>query len=266
MVDEWRSRWTGRERGGRDPGEWAEVVLDGEIDGDAPLAAARTPAEQAQFVEASATPEALERDDDGLRSHSAGQGVSSRRKMSVPARATRRRAARIRIWIREAKDGFLGAPQGGRPRAWRAVRKGFLKRRLYGVPASGGQRRAGWIDAGGYGIRSRSAAGKALIPGFLRGKPSRRSVMMRERIPLQNRLRLPLLGLAIVALALLVLSEGYRVQVPPWLESVLRLPEPDALPPLLDASGVLAIFAARSLLIPLSLRASYCLSFLTLGP
>src|SRR5437867_1643505 len=139
--------------------------------------------------------------------------------MSVPARATRRRAARMRIWIREAKDGFLGAPQGGRPRAWRAVRKGFLKRRLYGVPASGGQRRAGWIDAGGYGIRSRSAAGKALIPGFLRGKPSRRSVMMRERIPLQNRLRLPLLGLAIVALALLVLSQGYRVQAPPWLDT-----------------------------------------------
>ena len=43
--------------------------------------------------------------------------------------------------------------------------------------------------------------------------------MMRERIPLQNRLRLPLLGLAIVALALLVLSEGYRVQAPPWLDT-----------------------------------------------
>src|SRR5206468_2900265 len=66
-------RRPGRERGGRDAGERTEIVLDGEIDGDAPLAAARTPAEHAGFVEASATPEALECDDDGLRSHSARQ-------------------------------------------------------------------------------------------------------------------------------------------------------------------------------------------------
>jgi hypothetical protein len=39
--------------------------------------------------------------------------------------------------------------------------------------------------------------------------------------------------------------------VPPWLLEVLRLPLPELLPPLLEASGVLAIFAARSLLFPL---------------
>lgn len=42
-------------------------------------------------------------------------------------------------------------------------------------------------------------------------------------------------------------------------------PEPDFLPPRLDAPGELAIFAARYLDIPLSLRASYCFSFFTLG-
>ena len=42
-------------------------------------------------------------------------------------------------------------------------------------------------------------------------------------------------------------------------------PEPDFLPPFLEASGELAIFAARRLDIPLSLRASYCFSFLTLA-
>ena len=38
---------------------------------------------------------------------------------------------------------------------------------------------------------------------------------------------------------------------------------PDAFPPFLDASGVLAILAARCLDMPLSLSASYCFSFLT---
>src|SRR4029453_7015649 len=42
-------------------------------------------------------------------------------------------------------------------------------------------------------------------------------------------------------------------------------PEPDFLPPRLEAPGELAIRVARSLDIPLSLRASYCRSFLTLG-
>jgi hypothetical protein len=35
------------------------------------------------------------------------------------------------------------------------------------------------------------------------------------------------------------------------------------LPPRLDAPGLLAILAARSFDMPLSLRASYCFSFLT---
>jgi hypothetical protein len=42
-------------------------------------------------------------------------------------------------------------------------------------------------------------------------------------------------------------------------------PEPDFFPPRLEAPGEFAIRAARSLDIPLSLRASYCRSFLTLG-
>src|SRR5215204_6292813 len=50
--------------------------------------------------------------------------------------------------------------------------------------------------------------------------------------------------------------------VPPCFELP---PEPDFLPPRLEAPGELAIRAARSLDIPLSLRASYCRSFLTLG-
>src|SRR6188474_3715339 len=48
--------------------------------------------------------------------------------------------------------------------------------------------------------------------------------------------------------------------VPPCFELP---PEPDFLPPRADAPGELAIFAARSLDMPLSLRASYCFSFLT---
>src|SRR5207248_10536154 len=55
--------------------------------------------------------------------------------------------------------------------------------------------------------------------------------------------------------------------VPPWLEllRVLLLPEPDFLPPRLEAPGELAILAARCLDIPLSFRDSYCFSFLTLA-
>src|SRR6188508_2142207 len=48
--------------------------------------------------------------------------------------------------------------------------------------------------------------------------------------------------------------------VPPCRESP---PEPDFLPPRLEAPGELAIFAARSFDMPLSFRASYCFSFLT---
>jgi len=46
----------------------------------------------------------------------------------------------------------------------------------------------------------------------------------------------------------------------------LRLLPPLALPPRLEAPGLLAIFAARSLLMPFLRKPSYCLSFLTLGP
>jgi trk system potassium uptake protein TrkH len=42
---------------------------------------------------------------------------------------------------------------------------------------------------------------------------------MRERIPLQNRLRFPVLGVALIALVLLVLSLGYRLPLPPWFEA-----------------------------------------------
>jgi hypothetical protein len=53
--------------------------------------------------------------------------------------------------------------------------------------------------------------------------------------------------------------------VPPWLVVRLRTPEPDFLPPRLDAPGEFAILAARSLDVPFSLSASYCFSFFTLG-
>ncbi len=44
---------------------------------------------------------------------------------------------------------------------------------------------------------------------------------MRERIPLQNRLRFPLLGLSLAVLFLLILSEGYRIPAPPWYDTVV---------------------------------------------
>ena len=49
--------------------------------------------------------------------------------------------------------------------------------------------------------------------------------------------------------------------------ALLRLARPlwDFLPPCFDAPGELAILAARSLDMPLSLSASYCFSFLTLA-
>jgi hypothetical protein len=50
--------------------------------------------------------------------------------------------------------------------------------------------------------------------------------------------------------------------VPPWDELP---PEPELCPPRLDAPGEFAILAARDFDIPLSLRASYCFSFLTLA-
>ncbi len=54
--------------------------------------------------------------------------------------------------------------------------------------------------------------------------------------------------------------------VPPWLEALRFLPLPDALPPLLEASGEFAIRAARHLLIPFLRSPSYCLSSFTLEP
>lgn len=48
-----------------------------------------------------------------------------------------------------------------------------------------------------------------------------------------------------------------------WL---LLWPDPERLPPLLEASGVFAIAAARDLLMPFLRSPSYCLSSLTLGP
>src|SRR5215218_3828445 len=45
----------------------------------------------------------------------------------------------------------------------------------------------------------------------------------------------------------------------------LREPEPDFLPPRLEAPGELAIFAARSLDMPFSFNFSYCFSFFTLA-
>jgi hypothetical protein len=50
--------------------------------------------------------------------------------------------------------------------------------------------------------------------------------------------------------------------VPPCFELP---PEPDFVPPWLDASGELAIRAALAFDIPFSLSASYCFSFFTLG-
>jgi hypothetical protein len=54
--------------------------------------------------------------------------------------------------------------------------------------------------------------------------------------------------------------------VPPWLVLLRRFPEPEALPPLLDEFGSLAMRAARDLLMPFLRSPSYCLSSLTLGP
>jgi hypothetical protein len=50
--------------------------------------------------------------------------------------------------------------------------------------------------------------------------------------------------------------------VPPW---AALDPEPELFPPLLDAPGELAIFAARSLDMPFFFKPSYCFSFFTLA-
>jgi hypothetical protein len=53
--------------------------------------------------------------------------------------------------------------------------------------------------------------------------------------------------------------------VPPCDELLRELDECEAFPPRLDEPGELAMRAARDFDIPLSFRASYCFSFLTLG-
>jgi hypothetical protein len=53
--------------------------------------------------------------------------------------------------------------------------------------------------------------------------------------------------------------------VPPCDELLRELEECELLPPRLDAPDEFEIRAARSFDIPLSFRASYCFSFLTLG-
>src|SRR5437870_11530483 len=70
---------------------------------------------------------------------------------------------------------------------------------------------------------------------------------------------------AAVALPPLRPAAFFCAVVPPWLELLFELEECDFLPPRLEAPGELAIFAARSLDIPLSFSASYCFSFLTLA-
>jgi len=51
--------------------------------------------------------------------------------------------------------------------------------------------------------------------------------------------------------------------VPPCRELLLDEPEPELLPPRLEAPDEFEILAARSFDMPLSFRASYCFSFLT---
>src|SRR4029079_652003 len=81
-------------------------------------------------------------------------------------------------------------------------------------------------------------------PGALPGRPARSSHQLCEaRPPLRP-------------------AFFFWAVVPPWEPFP---PEPLFFPPRLEAPGLLAIFAARSLDMPLSLSASYCFSFLTLA-
>jgi len=64
--------------------------------------------------------------------------------------------------------------------------------------------------------------------------------------------------------AALAAAAFFCAVVPPCFEELLEEPpEPDFLPPRLDAPGEFAIFAARSFDMPFSLSFSYCFSFLT---
>src|SRR5438270_13668971 len=75
----------------------------------------------------------------------------------------------------------------------------------------------------------------------------------------------PVQLLRAVALPPLRPAAFFCAVVPPCDELLLDELDPDFLPPRLDAPGEFAIFAARSLDMPLSLSASYCFSFFTLG-
>src|SRR4051794_29649062 len=73
-------------------------------------------------------------------------------------------------------------------------------------------------------------------------------------------------GLRAVAFPPLRPADFFCWLVPPCLELLRELlPEPDFLPPRLEAPGELAILAARCLDMPRFLRPSYCFSFLTLA-
>jgi hypothetical protein len=61
-------------------------------------------------------------------------------------------------------------------------------------------------------------------------------------------------------------AAAFWALVPPCPVVLRLLPEPDALPPRLEAPGEFAIRAARALLMPFLRRPSYCLSSFTLGP
>src|SRR5436305_6266132 len=68
-----------------------------------------------------------------------------------------------------------------------------------------------------------------------------------------------------VALPPLRPAAFYCAVDPPCDELLRRVPEPDALPPRLDAPEELEMRAARSFDIPFSFSFSYCFSFLTPG-
>src|SRR5204862_5910863 len=72
----------------------------------------------------------------------------------------------------------------------------------------------------------------------------------------------PQLALRAAALPPLRPAAFFWAVVPPCFEDE---PDPDFLPPRLEAPGELEMRAARSLDIPFSFSFSYCFSFLTLG-
>ena len=102
---------------------------------------------------------------------------------------------------------------------------------------SGGAHPARWNGTRRCGIRSSLSINhlerRGGKPRFSRksgvtGRPADSSIRgargpfkLRERIPLQNRLRFPLLGLSLAVLLLLVLTEGYRIPAPHWHDTLM---------------------------------------------